>query len=52
MDFDDQHAAAAVDSNAGGRDNLQLGRNPLENQPRIERSRRRTLGPITWSDGQ
>ena len=42
--FDDQYAAAAIDGDARGRDDLRLRRNSLENEPRIKHFRRRDLG--------
>ena len=40
--LDDQDAAALVDRDPRGRDDLGLGGDSLEHQPRIERSRRRS----------
>ena len=49
MALDHEHAAPAVDGDSGGRDDLWLSRDPLENQPRIEHSRRRGSGPFLES---
>ena len=51
MALDHQHAAAAIDRNSSGSDDLGLGRDPLENQPRVKRPGRCSLGAVLECNG-